>query len=136
MSETTTAETIACHGSCHCRRVRFRVTLPKELEAQKCNCSICRQTGFIHVIVGKFAFELLAGEADLVEYRFNTGTARHLFCRYCGIKSFYVPRSHPDRYSINLNCLESIRGVRLRMTDFDGQNWEQNIDQLKDRASV
>ena len=82
-------------------------------------------TGYLHLIVTADAFRLLAGEEALVEYTFNTRTAKHLFCGTCGIKSFYVPRSHPDGYSINLNCIDAgtIKGVTR--VPFDGQHWEQ-----------
>ena len=93
-------------GGCHCRRVRFEVDAPRDLEVLDCNCSICRMTGFLHLIVPASRFRLLSGAGDLVEYTFNTGAAHHLFCRHCGIKSFYVPRSHPDGFDINARCLD------------------------------
>ena len=83
-------------GGCHCRRVRFEVTAPADLEVADCNCSICAMSGYLHLIVPKERFRLLSGADDLATYQFNTGAARHLFCRVCGVKSFYVPRSHPD----------------------------------------
>jgi hypothetical protein len=112
-------------GGCHCGRVRFEVRAPAQLRVQRCNCSICRMTGFEHLIVPAADFSLLAGADVLTTYSFNTGVARHLFCRVCGIKSFYVPRSNPDGYSVNLRCLDpgTIRGVDYE--DFDGRNWEQ-----------
>lgn len=102
-------------GGCHCRRVRFEVDAPAEVEVLDCNCSMCRMTGFLHLIVPAARFRLVAGEDALQDYRFNTGTARHLFCRHCGIKSFYVPRSHPDGFSVNLRCLDpgTIRTTRI-----------------------
>ena len=102
-------------GGCHCRRVRFEVDAPADVEVLDCNCSMCRMTGFLHLIVPAARFRLTAGEQDLQDYRFNTGTARHLFCRHCGIKSFYVPRSHPDGFSVNLRCLDpgTIRTTRI-----------------------
>lgn len=94
-------------GGCHCRRVRFEVDAPAMIEALDCNCSICRMTGFLHLIVPATRFRLLAGEDALAEYRFNTGTARHLFCRHCGVKPFYVPRSHPGGFSVNVRCIDA-----------------------------
>lgn len=117
-------------GSCHCGRVRFEVDAPADIEADRCNCSVCRKSGFLHLIVAAADFRLLAGEDDLVEYRFNTGVARHLFCRHCGVKSFYVPRSHPDGISVNVNCLDQDTIRSVVETPFDGENWEQNIDKL------
>ena len=94
-------------GGCHCGRVRFEVDAPAMIEALDCNCSICRMTGFLHLIVQATRFRLLAGEDALAEYRFNTGAARHLFCCHCGVKPFYVPRSHPDGFSVNVRCIDA-----------------------------
>lgn len=81
-------------------------------------------TGFIHWMVPRADLTLLTPWEALSEYRFNTGVARHLFCRTCGIKSFYVPRSDPDRYSINVRCLQDVDGTTLERVPFDGQNWD------------
>lgn len=112
------------HGGCHCRRVRFEVDAPAVVEALDCNCSICRMTGFLHLIVPASRFRLVSGDDALAEYRFNTGTARHLFCRHCGVKSFYVPRSHPDGYSVNVRCLDPGSVVELRVAAFDDDDRE------------
>jgi hypothetical protein len=80
--------------------------------------------------VAKKDFQLMQGEDDLAEYQFNTGTARHLFCRYCGVKSFYVPRSHPGGYSVNLNCLELDKDITIETGNFDGRHWRRNIKSL------
>lgn len=112
-------------GGCHCGRVQFRVQAPAVLEVLDCNCSICIKTGLWHLIVPKTQFQLLQGEDELTEYQFGTGTARHLFCRTCGIKSFYIPRSHPDGVDINARCLDLSRVQALRIRPYDGQNWEQ-----------
>ena len=91
--------------------------------ALECNCSVCRMTGFLHVIVPHEQFELLSGRDALSSYRFGTGTAEHLFCRHCVVKSFYQPRSHPDAWSVNANCLD--QPVELVIEQFDGANWER-----------
>ena len=72
----------------------------------------------------------MSGKEKLSDYRFNTGTARHLFCSQCGIKSFYVPRSHPDGFSVNANCLDLPEEVVVTVEAFDGQNWELNAEAL------
>lgn len=112
------------HGGCHCRRVRFEVDAPAVIEALDCHCSICRMTGFLHLIVPASRFRLVSGDEALTGYRFNTGTAHHLFCRHCGIKSFYVPRSHPDGFSVNVHCLDPGSIAELRVTPFDDGNRE------------
>jgi len=109
-------------GGCHCGRVRFEVDAPCVIEVLDCHCSICRMSGFLHLIVPASRFRLLAGEADLTEYRFNTGTAQHRFCRHCGIKSFYVPRSHPDGLDINARCLDPGTVEAMTVTVFDDDN--------------
>jgi len=88
-------------------------------------------TGYLHLIVPQARFRLLAGQENLVTYRFNTGAAQHYFCKTCGIKSFYVPRSNPDGFSINVRCLEGDTGATFRIESFDGQNWEANAADLQ-----
>lgn len=112
------------HGGCHCGRVRFEVEAPVRLDVLDCNCSICRMTGYLHLIVPASRFRLRGGDAALVDYRFNTGTARHRFCGHCGIKSFYVPRSHPDGFSVNARCLDDAATLELRISAFDDGNRE------------
>ena len=117
-------------GGCHCGRVRFEIDAPGVLEATECNCSICSTSGYLHLFVSTTAFRLLRGEEALATYTFNTGTAKHLFCRYCGIKSFYVPRSHPDGISVNLRCLAETP-PEVTLEPFDGQNWEESVAALR-----
>jgi hypothetical protein len=106
-------------GGCHCGRVRFEVDAPADIAALDCNCSICRMTGFLHLIVPATRFRLLSGADALGEYTFNTGAAKHRFCRYCGIKSFYIPRSHPDGVDVNVRCLDAGSVAGIDITAFD-----------------
>ena len=119
-----------CAGGCHCGRVKFEIKIPDKITVHQCNCSICRKSGYLHLIVTANRFMLLEGEDSLVDYRFHTGVARHLFCGTCGIKSFYVPRSHPDSFSVNLNCVDLQDGIKVALEDFDGRNWSENRAQL------
>jgi hypothetical protein len=121
---------VAHSGGCHCGRVKFTVTAPPRLEVTECNCSICSKSGYLHLIVPKARFRLLRGAKILKAYRFNTGVARHLFCAVCGIKSFYVPRSNPDGFSVNARCLDSVTISGLRISRFDGRNWEKHAAKL------
>ena len=116
-------------GGCHCGRVRLRVRsdLTGVLE---CNCSICRKKGFLHLIVDPEQFELLAGSDALATYTFNTGVAKHTFCRTCGIHAFYTPRSHPDKVDVNVRCLENVDLAAITVTPFDGQHWEEAANAL------
>jgi hypothetical protein len=117
-------------GGCHCGAVMFEVDTPAAVELVDCNCSICRRTGYLHLIVAKKNFRLLRGDKVLTTYEFNTGAAKHLFCSACGIKSFYVPRSHPDGYSVNFRCLDAAEFASVVTTEFDGSHWEQNAGNL------
>jgi hypothetical protein len=103
--------------------VRFRVTAELETVSE-CNCSMCAKKGYLHLIVPPERFELLSGREDLTTYQFNTGVAKHHFCRRCGIHSFYVPRSDPDEIDVNARCLDGVDPSTLRITRFDGQHWE------------
>lgn len=104
--------------------MQIEVEAPEDLEALECNCSICERTGFLHLIVPAAKFRLLRGAESLTRYRFNTGVAEHSFCKVCGCKPFYVPRSNPDGFSVNVRCLDraSVRSVTVK--PFDGRNWE------------
>lgn len=120
MNTTGPGERLVTHrGGCHCRRVTFEVDASARIQVLECNCSICRMSGFQHLIVPASRFRLLSGADDLSEYRFNTRAARHLFCRHCGVRSFYVPRSHPDGYSVNARCLDpgTVTGMSTAVFD-------------------
>ncbi len=117
-------------GGCHCKAVRFAARLADEVEAQSCTCSICSMTGFVHVIVPESRFRLIRGADRLTTYTFNTGVAQHLFCCVCGVKSFYRPRSNPDGWSVNARCLDEGDLPALRLSEFDGRNWEAHAGEL------
>ena len=118
------------HGGCHCGAVRFEAEVGQPpVAALDCNCSVCRMTGFLHIVVPHERFDLITGRDALASYRFGTGTAEHLFCRHCGVKSFYQPRSHPDAWSVNANCLDEVPELAVEM--FDGMNWEEAASSLR-----
>jgi hypothetical protein len=118
-------------GGCHCGAVAYEVEAPAQLEVTECNCSICSKSGYLHLIVEKNQFRLLRGEEVLTTYSFDTHEAKHKFCKVCGIKSFYIPRSHPDGFSVNARCLDGIQVSDIKITQFDGQNWEQAMEDLR-----
>ncbi|MFM1896472.1 MAG: hypothetical protein RLZZ385_1546 [Pseudomonadota bacterium] len=120
-------------GSCHCGAVRFEVEAPAELHCEDCNCSICYRTGFIHLIVPKSRFRLLQGQESLTTYTWNTGVARHTFCKVCGIKPFYIPRSNPDGVDVNVRCLDP-QPEKIIIEAFDGRNWEANAGRLAEKS--
>jgi len=115
-------------GGCHCGAVRFAITVDlSEHTVLDCTCSICRKKGFLHLIVPPADFELLTDQAALATYTFGTHTARHHFCRTCGVHPFYRPRSHPSAYDVNVRCLDLDVTERVRIERFDGERWEQSV---------
>lgn len=126
------ADTVTHRGGCHCGAVRFEVDAPARIEVLSCNCSMCaRLGGYLHLIVDRKAFRLIQGEGDLTTYTFNTGVAKHTFCRHCGIKSFYTPRSHPEGVSVSARCLDPGSVEAMQVTDFDGRDWEAHADAIR-----
>jgi len=117
-------------GGCHCGAVRFRVAVER-YEAVECNCSMCRKKANLHLIVPPERFTLLQGADALTTYRFNTGVAKHTFCKFCGIHPFYTPRSHPDWVDVNVRCLDGNVAARCQITPFDGEHWEENVDRIR-----
>jgi hypothetical protein len=118
-------EMIRHTGGCHCGKVRFEVRAPAHLEVTQCNCSMCSKVGYLHLLVAQSRFQLLSGQENLTNYQFNTRTAKHLFCSVCGIKSFYIPRSHPEGFSINARCLDEGTITGMTVSQTDGKNWEK-----------
>lgn len=123
-------------GSCHCGAVQFEVEASdksEEIEVEDCNCSICSMTGYLHWIVPKSRFHLVSGEDALTTYTFNSGVAKHTFCKRCGIKPFYIARSNPDGVDVNVRCLHT-KPDNIKVVTFDGQNWEANAHTLKHKS--
>lgn len=118
------------HGGCHCGAVRFEFVCDDPAQVLDCNCSMCAKTGYLHLIVPKEDFKLLTSPDALTTYTFNTGAAKHTFCKTCGIKSFYYPRSHPDGVSVNVRCIDDADRPEVVIEAFDGKNWEAARERL------
>ena len=113
-------------GGCHCGRIRFEVE--GRLEAvSACNCSICGKTGYRHWTVEPSQLRLLSRPGDWTTYRFLTGKAENRFCPTCGISPFRVPRSDPDKITVNARCLDGVDAEALPLTRFDGQHWDASM---------
>jgi len=110
--------------------VRFEVDAPAELELTECNCSICGRSGTMLAFIPAAQFTLKSGEDALTDYQFGKKHIHHLFCATCGIKSFYVPRSHPDGLSVNARCLDAGTATGTRVSPFDGDHWEASTATL------
>jgi hypothetical protein len=122
---------VTYEGGCHCGRIRFRVKVDRHI-VEDCNCSICRKKGFLHLIVPADRFTLISGVESLSTYTFNTGIAKHTFCRICGIHPFYRPRSHPDAIDVNVRCLDGDILSQFEVRFFDGVNWEDNVHKIRE----
>jgi hypothetical protein len=112
-------------GGCHCGDIAFAVQgWPRR--ALVCTCSICSMKGYVHWIVARDRFRLLApaGVEALACYRFGTGVAHHYFCPRCGVAPFYLPRSDPDKIDVNLRCVRGIELDRIEVEVFDGRDWD------------
>lgn len=95
--------------ACHCGAVRLRVRLAEGFAtARRCSCSYCRMRGAIAVSAAAADIELVAGEGNLTLYQFNSRTAKHYFCRTCGIYTHHQRRSNPNQYGINVACIEGV----------------------------
>jgi len=115
-------------GRCHCGLVRFEFDAPANVTAWDCNCSNCRMRRNVHVVVPEKALRILqGGAAALAEYRYGSGTARHLFCSRCGITPFYKPRSNPDGWGVTLQCIDPGTIASVEVRHFDGLHWDEFI---------
>ena len=116
-------------GGCHCGEIRFTFNSDESVQLWKCNCSICDMLDYDHLFIKHHLFKITNGKELLTEYVFETKTAKHLFCKKCGTKSFYQPRSHPDVFSINLKCVDNPPEVN-KIVYFDGKNFEESIKHI------
>jgi len=123
----TSGESRVYHGGCHCGGVRYEFTSAPPTRAEVCNCSICTKKAYLHWTIERDTFRLLTPIDQLATYSFNTGVAQHHFCPRCGVASFYIPRSEPDKIDVNLRCVEGIDPSSLEFEYFDGQNWEASF---------
>ncbi len=121
-------------AGCHCGAVAFEFHAPAAMSVTICDCSMCSMSGYKHVFVPQEDVRFLSGQDNLSVYTFNTHAAKHMFCKTCGIKPLYIPRSHPDSYSLNLNCIASGTLQISETIAFGGGNWEENIASLKRRT--
>lgn len=122
------SEKIQIFGGCHCGAVRFAAQVERAPEVWDCNCSICSKNAYLHLFVPHADFTLLEGQDAQVSYRFGKKIAEHLFCKTCGVKCYYQPRSHPNDWSVNLRCLDNPELLMPRIVPFDGRNWERSAE--------
>ena len=123
---------VAHRGGCHCGAVRFEAKAPSKIIAYDCICSSCRMRRNLHFVVPADHLKLIrderggdGGAGALAEYRFGTGTARHLFCARCGITPFYRARSNPSGWAVTFQCLDAGTVSSVEVRHFDGVHWEE-----------
>ena len=121
-------------GQCHCGRVTFEAQANLDYVVD-CNCSSCRRKGALWHPATEADLRILTGEADLVLYQFNTKTAKHYFCKHCGIHPFIRPRLDPNRWAFNVRCVDGVDLASLRVRHFDGVNWEATAEAYRKRAN-
>lgn len=119
------------HGSCHCGAVKFEANLDLTQNTYRCNCSICRRTRFWPAVAMPEDFRLLAGEAELTQYLFNTKKNQHYFCKHCGVRAFGIGTETPvgKMYGVNLMCLddatdEELSAAPIVYIDGRSDNWQ------------
>ena len=117
-------------GGCHCGAIRFAFHSEESAQIWKCNCSICDMIDYDHLFIKHDLFKLTSGKELIEKYVFETESAKHYFCKLCGIKSFYQPRSHPDMYSIHLKCVDDPPEIN-EIIYFDGKNFEDSIKNIR-----
>lgn len=125
---TSIPATVTHKGACHCGLVRFEVDASPDLVVWDCNCSICNLKRNTHFVVPAASFRLL-NDSDkfLTTYTFNTGVAKHKFCKACGVQAFYHPRSNPDGVAVTVWCITPGTIKSITTKQFDGQHWEDFI---------
>ncbi|MFV0383303.1 GFA family protein [Paracoccus sp. (in: a-proteobacteria)] len=104
-----TTESPRYDAACHCGAVRFRVRLRDAFNTiRRCTCSYCRMRGAVAVSARLADIEFIRGEDMLTLYQFNTGTAKHYFCRVCGVYTHHQRRSDPQEFGVNVACLDGV----------------------------
>lgn len=124
-------KTVLHSGQCHCGDITFEFECAPVMDMTICNCSMCDLSAYQHIFVPQTDLRFTSDEDDLRTYTFNTGEAKHLFCGRCGVKPLYIPRSHPDCYSVNYRCIAPGTMTVGETIHFDGQNWSANIEGLR-----
>lgn len=124
-ARASAAPPVTVEGGCHCGAVRFSIQTKPMVELLECNCSICSASGYQHLFIPHRDFTLMTDATQITSYRFGSQEAEHLFCRTCGIKSYYQPKSHPDCWSVNYRCLDDGVDLNPVYRQFDGRNWEE-----------
>ncbi|WP_283744456.1 GFA family protein [Sideroxydans sp. CL21] len=109
-------------GSCHCGAIRFSFEAGPFTHGTRCNCSFCAKRGaMVHPVPGA-QFQIEAQDGALGMYQWGTKTAKHYFCRNCGVATFSETARWPGQYMVNLGCVEGVDTLALETKVFDGKH--------------
>lgn len=125
LTEVNGVEVMPKHrASCHCGSVVMELSLPKGIQdVRRCDCSMCRRRGAIVASINLGDIQFIQGEHELSVYQFNTKTAKHYFCRHCGIYTHHQRRSNPNQFGFNVACLAGINPLKIDQVKlYDGVN--------------
>jgi len=106
-------------GSCHCGQITFEL-ISDLAPARRCNCSLCQRKGAVMVTAKDDSFRITSGAQYATLYQFNTMTARHYFCKICGIYTHHNPRTDPNLTRVNAGCLDGVDPLLLETELIDG----------------
>ena len=116
-------------AACHCGAVELRVRLSDGMNTmRRCDCSFCRRRQAAAVTAPLNGVEIVKGADNLSLYTWGTGTAKHYFCKTCGIYTHHQRRSNPNEYGVNA---ANIEGINPR--DFEPISWSDGINHPSDR---
>jgi hypothetical protein len=111
-------------GSCHCGAIRFSYHGEEITGGLRCTCSICSRKGTMMSpeAIPVDVLKIRANDEDLGLYQFDSGVAKHYFCRRCGIYTHNEMVRKPGHCRVNLGCIEDLDTSAFEVTVFDGKN--------------
>lgn len=126
METTTQAQPKIHHGSCQCKAVRFTANIDAR-NGTRCNCTFCQKLGALSHSTKPAHVALLSPAESLGEY-VRGPVASSFFCKNCGVYCFAkgnLPEMGGEFVSINLNCLDDIDPIDVKVMYWDGRhdNW-------------
>lgn len=110
-------------GSCHCGAIQFAFDGEEITGGLRCNCSLCSRKGAMMTpyVVAPEQMKIDAEPGMLGLYQFGEKTAKHYFCKRCGIYPFHETARFPGHFRFNLGCIEGIDPFVLEADVFNGR---------------
>ncbi len=109
-------------GSCHCGAVRFSYRGEEIISGVRCNCSICSRKGAMMSaqLIPEAELHIDADQGALGIYQFGIKSAKHYFCKNCGIYTFHETARKAGHYRVNLACIDGVDIFSMECEVFDG----------------